>query len=92
MTISNKDLGVKDSILDIVGRDRKTDVNGYVIEDWLLVSFNGNVCKVGAGFFRTVDMNFTMPKQAVIRHLVVDEKSRDERLRFPIFINFIWGD
>jgi hypothetical protein len=85
--ISIDEVGTRDSVLDIIGRER-TVRDTIVYEDWLLVNFNGYTCKVGAGFFGRVDEGFKLPEKAIIRHMVIDKRSRDERLRFPIFIGF----
>ena len=93
MILEDKPIGLnrgltRKSLLDIVGRDRKVLPDGTVAEDWLLVDFNGNTCKVGIGFYGRVDGEFTLPEKAVIIHMVIDEKSATERLRFPVLDSF----
>lgn len=76
------------SLLEVVGR-KYVKIDGILLEDWLMVKYNGNTCKVSNGFFGTVDMDFSLPQQAIITHMVVDE--RDDKLRFPVFEGFYYG-
>jgi hypothetical protein len=78
------------SALKIIGRDTKMSPDRQKIEDWLLVDFNGKTCKVGVGFFGVVDLDFKMPERAIIMHMVVDERSENEYLRFPVFLGFYY--
>ena len=78
------------SLLDVVGRKRGISPNGTLKYDWLLVNYNGNVRMVSAGFFGTTDMDFALPEKAIIIHMVIDEKSEKEYLRFPIFDRFYY--
>lgn len=75
---------VRKSLLKVLGRETELSPYGKPFKDWLIVDYNGKKCKVGAGFYNTTHINFTLPEYAIIQHVAWD----NDNLRFPVFIEF----